>query len=33
MKQALIVIVVLVVIVLICGGMYVSRRNQMVTLE
>jgi len=33
MKQALIVIVVLVVILLICGGMYVSRRNQMVTLN
>jgi LemA protein len=33
MKQALIVIVVLVVIALICGGMYVSRRNQMVTLN
>jgi LemA protein len=33
MKRALIVIVVLVVIALICGGMYVSRRNQMVTLN
>ena len=33
MKQALIVIVVLVVIALIFGGMYVSRRNQMVTLN
>src|SRR5579864_2344587 len=33
MKQALIVIVVLVVIAVICGGMYVSRRNQMVTLN
>src|SRR5579863_9168665 len=33
MKQALIVIVVLVVIAVICGGMYVSRRNQMVRLN
>src|SRR6185437_4438975 len=33
MKQAIIVIVVLLVIVLIIGGMYVSRRNQMVTLN
>lgn len=33
MKQALIVIVILVVIVLICAGMYISRRNQMVTLN
>ena len=33
MKQALIVIVVIVVIALLAGGMYVSRRNQMVTLN
>ena len=33
MKQALIVIVVIVVIALLVGGMYVSRRNQMVTLN
>ena len=33
MKQAIIVIVVLLVIVLIIGGMYVSRRNQMVALN
>jgi len=33
MKQAIIVIVVLLVIVLIIAGMYVSRRNQMVTLN
>jgi LemA protein len=33
MKQLLVVIVVLVLIVLLIGGMYVSRRNQMVTLN
>jgi LemA protein len=33
MKNAVIVLVVLVVIVLLVGGMYVSRRNQMVTLN
>jgi LemA protein len=33
MKNAVIVLVVLVVIALLVGGMYVSRRNQMVTLN
>src|SRR5271170_903702 len=33
MKNVVIVLVVLVVIVLVFGGMYVSRRNQMVTLN
>src|SRR5271170_2991670 len=33
MKNVVIVLVVLVVIVLLIGGMYVSRRNQMVTLN
>src|SRR5208283_2198402 len=33
MKQGVIVIVVLLVIALLFGGMYVSRRNQMVTLN
>jgi LemA protein len=33
MKQVLVVIVVLVLIALLVGGMYVSRRNQMVTLN
>ena len=33
MKQAAVVIIVLIVIALICGGMYVSRRNQMVLLN
>jgi LemA protein len=33
MKQALIVVVVLVILALLVGGMYVSSRNQMVTLN
>ena len=33
MKQAAVVVVILVVVALICGSMYVSRRNQMVLLN